>query len=58
MAVLVILAIGTIVLPADTVAAGPGAGMYCRNYCQAHYRDYGGMGSCIRWCQSNYPFAG
>jgi hypothetical protein len=62
MAVLIILAIGAVVLPADTVAAmqgmGRNYGQYCTNYCQMHYREYGGLGQCLRYCNSHQQLAG
>jgi hypothetical protein len=53
--VLVILTIGTtFVLSADTMAVARSDGTFCKNYCQAHYKEHHGMGSCINWCKYYY----
>lgn len=62
MAVLVILAIGAAVLPADSGAAMPGIGrnygQYCTQFCNTNYQSYGGMGQCLRYCNSHHQLAG
>lgn len=55
MVVLIILTIGTFVLSADMMAVARGGGSaFCKNYCQAHRGEHGGMGSCMKWCKYYY----
>ncbi len=52
-AVLVILAIGAVMLPADTATAAQG-GDYCKKFCAANHKEFGGMGSCVKMCRYYY----
>jgi len=54
MAALVILAVGTFVLSADTVAEARDGTTFCKNFCRTYHKEYGGMNKCMSWCKYNY----